>query len=194
MIVEGRDEAYVNIWVKWEEQQGMFNQLALGAATSAGNTLVVLISFLILLLLLKKFAWKPVTEMMEKRSETIANDLDNAKNAKEEASRLATEQQNKLADMQKESAIIIEQAQTNAAKIEKDLLEETKQSIAQMKKQAKMDVEFERQTALDEAKSEISQLSLQIAEKLIGKEIDGQTHAQLVDEFIERLADSNETE
>ncbi|WP_407102706.1 F0F1 ATP synthase subunit B [Desemzia sp. FAM 24101] len=194
MIVEGRDEAYVNIWVKWEEQQGMFNQLALGAATSAGNTLVVLISFLILLLLLKKFAWKPVTEMMEKRSETIANDLDNAKNAKEEASRLATEQQNKLADMQKESAIIIEQAQTNAAKIEKDLLEETKQSIAQMKKQAKMDVEFERQRALDEAKSEISQLSLQIAEKLIGKEIDGQTHAQLVDEFIERLADSNETE
>ncbi|MFL2100312.1 F0F1 ATP synthase subunit B [Desemzia sp. FAM 23989] len=172
----------------------MFNQLALGAATSAGNTLVVLISFLILLLLLKKFAWKPVTEMMEKRSETIANDLDNAKNAKEEASRLATEQQNKLADMQKESAIIIEQAQTNAAKIEKDLLEETKQSIAQMKKQAKMDVEFERQRALDEAKSEISQLSLQIAEKLIGKEIDGQTHAQLVDEFIERLADSNETE
>lgn len=172
----------------------MFNQLAIGAATSAGNTLVVLISFLILLLLLKKFAWKPVTEMMERRSEIIASDLDNAKNAKEEASRLAIEQQNKLAGMQKESAIIIEQAQTNAAKIEKDLLEETKLSIAQMKNQAKMDIEFERQRALDDAKNEISLLSLQIAEKLIGKEIDDQTHAQLVDEFIERLADSNETE
>lgn len=172
----------------------MFNQLAIGAATSAGNTLVVLISFLILLLLLKKFAWKPVTEMMEKRSETIANDLDNAKNSKEEASRLATEQQNKLADMQKESAIIIQQAQTNAAKIEKDLIEETKISIAQMKKQAKMDIDFERESALNKAKNEVSLLSLQIAEKLIGKEIDNQTHAQLVDEFIERLADSNETE
>lgn len=172
----------------------MFNQLAIGAATSAGNTLVVLISFLILLLLLKKFAWKPVTEMMEKRSETIANDLDNAKNSKEEASRLATEQQNKLADMQKESAIIIQQAQTNATKIEKDLIEETKISIAQMKKQAKMDIDFERKSALDKAKNEVSLLSLQIAEKLIGKEIDNQTHAQLVDEFIERLADSNEAE
>lgn len=194
MIVERREEAYVKNWTQWEGQQGMFNQLVIGAATSAGNTLVVLVSFLILLLLLKKFAWKPVTEMMERRSETIANDLDNAKNAKEEANKLATEQQNKLAGMQKESAIIIEQAQTNAAKIEKDMLEETKLSIAQMKNQAKMDIEFERQRALDDAKNEISLLSLQIAEKLIGKEIDDQTHAQLVDEFIERLADSNETE
>lgn len=170
----------------------MFNQLVVGAATSAGNTLVVLISFLILLLLLKKFAWKPVTEMMERRSEAIANDLDNAKKANEEANRLATEQKTKLAGMQKESAEIIEQAQTNAAKIEKDLLEETKVSIMQMKKQAKIDIELERQRALDDAKNEISLLSLQIAEKLIGKEINPETHVQLVDEFIERLADSDE--
>lgn len=170
----------------------MFNQLVVGSATSAGDTLVVLVSFLILMLLLKKFAWKPVTEMMEKRSETIANDLENAKKASEEASRLATEQETKLAGMQKESAEIMEQAQTNAAKLEKELIEEARASIVHMKKQAKMDIEFERQQALDDAKNEISELSLQIAEKLIGKEINQETHVQLVDEFIERLADSNE--
>lgn len=171
----------------------MFNQLVIGSATSAGNTLVVLVSFLILLMLLKKFAWKPVTEMMERRSETIANDLDGAKEAKQKASELVAEQQNKLAALQKESAQIVEQAQLNAARLEKELMQETKASIAQMKKQAKMDIAFEKQQALDEAKTEISVLSLQIAEKLIGKELNSETHAELVDEFIERLADSNET-
>ena len=171
----------------------MFNQLVIGSATSAGNTLVVLVSFLILLLLLKKFAWKPVTEMMEKRSETIANDLDGAEQAQKKANELVAEQQNKLAALQQESSKIIEQAQINAARMEKEMIQEAKDSIAQLKKQAEMDISFERQQALDEAKNEISVLSLQIAEKLIGKELDSTTHAELVDEFIERLADSNET-
>lgn len=171
----------------------MFNQLVIGSATSAGNTLVVLVSFLILLLLLKKFAWKPVTEMMEKRSETIANDLDGAKQAQKKANELVAEQQNKLAALQQESVKLIEQAQVNATRMEKEMIEEAKDSIAQMKKQAKMDIAFEKQQALDDIKNEVSMLSLQIAEKLIGKELDTATHAELVDEFIERLADSNET-
>lgn len=170
----------------------MFNQLVIGSATSAGNTLVVLISFLILFLLLKKFAWKPVSEMLEKREHTIASDLDDAKLANEEANRLKAEQQAQLNQIQSESAGIIEKAHLNAAKIEKELKEEAKTAAVQMKKQAKADIEFERQQVLNEAKNDISQLSFQIAEKLLEKEIDHETHAELIDKFIERLADSNE--
>lgn len=170
----------------------MFNQLVIGAATSAGNTLVVLISFLFLFLLLKKFAWKPVSEMLEKREQTIASDLDNAKLANEEADRLKVEQQSQLSQIQSESAGIIQKAHLNAAKIEKDLKEEAKIATAQMKKQAKTEIEFERQQVLKGAKKEISLLSFQIAEKLLEKEIDQKTHAELIDNFIEGLADSNE--
>lgn len=170
----------------------MYHPFVLGSATSAGNTLVVLISFLILFLLLKKFAWKPVTEMMEKRSQTIAGDLDRAKEASEEAEQLKIEKQNELAAIQSQSAQIMEKSRSNAEKMEKDLVKEAKMSIAQMKEKAKEDIELERQQVLEDTKKDISLLSFQIAEKLIEKELDQQNHAELIDKFIERLADSNE--
>lgn len=172
----------------------MYHPFVLGSATSAGNTLVVLISFLILFLLLKKFAWKPVTEMMEKRSQTIAGDLDSAKQANEEAKQLKAEHQNELASIQSQSAQIMEKARSNAEKLEKALTKEAKLSIAQMKEKAKEDIELERQQVLEDTKKDISLLSFQIAEKLIEKELDQQNHAELIDKFIERLADSNEVE
>lgn len=170
----------------------MYSPLVVASATSAGNTLVVLISFIILFLLLKKFAWKPVTEIMEKRSQTIAGDLDNAKKASEEAERLKAEQENQLTSIQLESARLIEQARSNAAKIEEDLTNETKQSITQMKVRAKEDIELERQRVLEETKKDVSLLSFEIAEKLIEKELNQKTHTELIDRFIERLSDSNE--
>ncbi|SFH69632.1 F0F1 ATP synthase subunit B [Pisciglobus halotolerans] len=170
----------------------MMNLMLLGAVSSAGDTLFVLISFLILLLLLKKFAWQPLTAVMQERANRVASDIDNAEEAKKNANALVAEQQSRLKEAKNESSQIIDQARQASLKIEKEMMTESRAEVARMKEQAKDEIEVERQKTLANAKNEISLLSVQLAEQLIKKELTDKGHAQLIDDFIERLGDSNE--
>lgn len=169
----------------------MFNQLVLGA-TTAGDTIVVLVSFLLLMILLKKFAWKPLMSIMEKREQTIASNIENAEIAKNEAERLAAERQEKLDKTRAEAATVLNKAKASAENTEKELLAAAQQEVLRLKMDAKKEIENERQMALASVRHDVSSLSIQIAEKLINKELTNEGHAELIDQYIERLADTNE--
>ena len=170
----------------------MMNLMLLGAISSTGDTLFVLVSFLILLLLVKKFAWKPLTAILDERENQVASNIDNAEQAKKNAHSLVAEQEEKLQKAKEESSQIINQAKQSSARMEKDLLSQAKDEVARMKEQAENEIEVEKQKTLASAKNEISSISVQIAEKLLKRELDSEGQAELIDEFIGRLAKSDE--
>lgn len=169
----------------------MGSPLIIGQIT-AGDSIVTLVSFLLLMLVLKKVAWKPLMAMMEKREQLIAGNIDDAESKRLEAERLLKEQEQKLEDTRNRASAIIEQARDSADKLEREQLAAAKVEIARLKEEAKKAIELERKQALLSAQNDISRLSLDIAEKLIGKELSNEGHAELIEEYIERLANNNE--
>jgi len=169
----------------------MGSPLVIGQIT-AGDSIVTLVSFLLLMLALKKVAWKPLMAMMEKREQLIAGNIDDAEAKKLEAERLLKEQQQQLEDTRNKSSAVIEKARDSADKMEREQLAAAKVEIARLKEEARKAIELERKQALVSAQNDISRLSLDIAEKLIGKELSSEGHAELIEEYIERLANNNE--
>jgi F-type H+-transporting ATPase subunit b len=169
----------------------MGSPLVIGQIT-AGDSIVTLVSFLLLMLALKKVAWKPLMAMMEKREQLIAKNIDDAEAKKLDAERLLKEQQQQLEDTRNNSSAVIEKARDSADKMEREQLAAAKVEIARLKEEARKAIELERKQALLSAQNDISRLSLDIAEKLIGKELSNEGHAELIEEYIERLANSNE--
>ncbi|WP_373470830.1 F0F1 ATP synthase subunit B [Carnobacterium alterfunditum] len=169
----------------------MGSPLVIGQIT-AGDSIVTLVSFLLLMLALKKVAWKPLMAMMEKREQLVARNIDDAEAKKLDAERLLKEQQQQLEDTRNNSSAVIEKARDSADKMEREQLAAAKVEIARLKEEARKAIELERKQALLSAQNDISRLSLDIAEKLIGKELSNEGHAELIEEYIERLANSNE--
>ena len=139
----------------------MLNQLAIAEVGNAmlGNIIVVSGSFLILLALLKHFAWGPISDILKKREDKIANDLDSA-----------------------------EQSRINSAKME----QEREQQLLASRSDA-ADITVERDSALNSVKDDVAELSLQIAEKILNKELSPEMHESLINQYIEGLGSSNET-
>lgn len=169
----------------------MLSPLVVGQIT-VGDSIVTLVSFLLLMLALKKVAWKPLMAMMEKREQLIARNIDDAESKKLDAERLLKEQQQQLEDTRNKASSVMEQARDTADKLEKEQLAAAKVEIARLKEEARKSIELERKQALASAQNDISRLSLDIAEKLIGKELSNEGHAELIEEYIERLANNNE--
>ncbi|SIO22546.1 ATP synthase F0 subcomplex B subunit [Carnobacterium alterfunditum] len=169
----------------------MGSPLVIGQIT-AGDSIVTLVSFLLLMLALKKVAWKPLMAMMEKREQLVARNIDDAEAKKLDAERLLKEQQQQLEDTRNNSSAVIEKARDSADKMEREQLAAAKVEIARLKEEARKAIELERKQALLSAQNDISRLSLDIAEKLIGKELSNEGHAELIEEYIERLANNNE--
>ena len=163
--------------------------LVLGESTSAGDTIFVLLAFLLLLLVLKKFAWKPLMGIMEERERQISKNIDSAENSRIEANRLAVEGKEKMDETRNEALTILNNARENVERIKRDMLEKAKEDAERIKAEAQLDIEMEKQKAIESVKSDVSQLSMEIAAKLIGKELTSEGHAALIDEYIEGLAD-----
>ncbi len=152
-----------------------------------GDMLFYLVSFIIMALLVWHFVWKPVTQMMEKRAKTVASDLDNAKQAREEATALAAKRQEELKGSQAEAAKIVDQAK-KSAQTQGDQIVATAQADAQnLKAQAEKDAKQAREDALRGAKDEVANLSIEIASKLIQKELNADDQKALIDSYIEGL-------
>ncbi|OJG13525.1 ATP synthase F0, B subunit [Enterococcus asini] len=150
-------------------------------------------SFTILLALLKKFAWGPISEIMKKREDQIANDLDSAEQARVNAAKLEEERQLKLMSSQTEAAEIIKSAKDSGETSRQKILSETKSEVGRLKEKAQADIQLEKEAALTSVKDDVADLSLQIAAKILNKELTPQAHESLINDYIEGLGSQNET-
>jgi F-type H+-transporting ATPase subunit b len=161
--------------------------------TTLGNFLAVSLSFLILLILLKKFAWGTLSGMMKKREDKIANDLDSAEQARLSAEKLEQERTEQLSTTRSEASEIIKNAKESGEAGRQSILNDTKDEVVRLKAKAHSEINEERQQALTSVKDDVADLSIQIAAKILDKELTPETHESLINNYIEGLGSSNET-
>lgn len=146
-----------------------------------------IVSFLILMGLLAKFLYKPLIKILEQRSFQIAQDIENAKRSQGEAKRYAEETHQAL-NMAKEEAIKIkEQARRDADSTRRGMLSEAKKEYISIIDRAKKEIEKETNNARLKLKADISNLSTEVAKKILKREITEKDHERLIDESIREL-------
>ncbi len=170
----------------------MYSTFLLGdAGVQWGDFLFYLIMFIIMLLIVKHFAWGPVTKMMDKRATKISNDIDFAEKARKEAEDLAAKRQTALENSRTEAAGIIDRAKQNGEQQKASIVDAANEEVKTMKANAKKDIQQEKQDALSSVKNDVAELSIKIASKIIQKELTPESQKELVDSYIEGLGKQN---
>jgi F-type H+-transporting ATPase subunit b len=156
-----------------------------------GNVIIVSGAFIILLLLIKHFAWGNITQIFQKRADQIAKDIDEAENSRTKAEQLANQRETELANSRNEATQIIQNAKDSASISRQNMLADAEEEVARKKEQAKSDITQEREEALSSLKGDVADLSLQIASKILNKELTSEGHQELIDSFVSKLGDNN---
>ena len=141
--------------------------------------------FVGLILLLKKFAWKPILTAVNDREEGIKNALLSAENAKKEMQNLQADNQKLLAEARAEREMMMKEAREIKDKMINDAKEEAQAEGVRMIEQAKAAITSEKNAAMAELKSQVSNLSLQIAEKVLRDELSNkEAQTKLVEKML----------
>jgi len=142
--------------------------------------------FVGLILLLKKFAWKPILDAVNEREEGIKNALLSAENAKKEMQNLKSDNEKLLAEARTERDTMIKEAREIREKMVSDAKSEAQVVGQQMIEQAKASIESEKNAAMAELKSQVSTLALEIAEKLLKDELSNkENQTKLVEKMLD---------
>ncbi|ANJ69513.1 F0F1 ATP synthase subunit B [Latilactobacillus curvatus] len=172
----------------------MFSNLIVGASEAyLGDSLFVLVVFIILVALVGKFAFGPVSKMMQDRSDKITNDLDNAARSREDAAKLAAQRATELKNSKSEAVEIVNAAKQNGEKQREGMVKLAQEEVQTLKQNAKKDIEQSRLDALNSVRDDVAQLSIEIASKLIKKELSVTDQKSLINSYIEGLEKQNET-
>ncbi|WKF84816.1 F0F1 ATP synthase subunit B [Lacticaseibacillus pantheris] len=159
------------------------------AGLEVGDMLFDLATFIVLMVLVGKFAWGPVTKMMAKRQEKITGDLDYADQAKSDADKLLAQRQSELQNTQAEAVSIVNTAKTNGQKQSKAIVDAAHKDAADLKTKAAAEIAQSKQDALNGARDQVADLSITIASKIIGKELKAEDQQSLIDDYIKGLGD-----
>ncbi|GJM27418.1 MAG: ATP synthase subunit b [Cyclobacteriaceae bacterium] len=146
------------------------------------------VSFTIVLAILKKFAWKPILQGLKDREDSIKESLSSAEKAREEMAKLKSDNEQLLADARLERDKIIKEALATASNIKEDAKTEASKISGKMIEDARTAISSEKQEAVAEIKRQVASLSLEIAEKLLRKNLsDSKDQRALVDQFINEV-------
>lgn len=153
------------------------------------NIVITIIAFALLYWLLNKFAFGKLFAVMEKRRELVRGQLEEAKQTREQATVYVEEQKEALKQARQDAFEIIEQAKQSSSKQALDLLDQAKADATRMKEEAIRDIESERTRAVDALRGEIGAFSVNIASKLIEREVENNPADQekLVDQYLKEV-------
>lgn len=156
-------------------------------STVLGNSLVIFISFVILLYILTKYAIGPILNMIEKRQQHINEQIDKSQEKLDAATRLEQEVKEMLKQERIKANQILIDANDNAQHIREESLRNTQVEILTMQQVAKQTIEKERTQMMAQLQTQVGQMSVSLAQKIIQREITPEDHQQLIEDFIEGL-------
>ncbi len=155
-----------------------------------GNFILIAGSFILLLVLIKKFAWSNITGIFEERAEKIASDIDRAEEARQKAEVLAQKREDELAGSRKEAKTIIENAKETAEKSKASILADAKLEAGRLKEKANQEIAQNKAEALQSVKGEVADLTISLAGKIISQNLDAHAHKELIDQYIDQLGEA----
>lgn len=152
-----------------------------------GLLLWTIISFVILLLILWKTAWRPIIDVLDSRAEKVRSDIENAEYNRIESEKLLSEHKELIDQAKSESEKIIAEGKSFAEKMKNDILKDAKEEANEVLEKAKREIEIARENAFSEIKEEIIDISTEIASKIIAKSLDPKDQERLVKSNLARL-------
>lgn len=145
------------------------------------------ITFVLLLVLLRKIAWKPILTALDQREAAIKESLDQAEKAKNEAQQILYENQASLSKAAEESKKIVEQGRLYAEKLKDQMLKESKEQAQKIIDEASAEIQRKKDEAFGELKTQVADLVIQAAEKVLGETVDKNLHKKIADKYINEI-------
>ena len=139
---------------------------------------------LILFVLLRIFLFKPLNKIINERTQSIQNDIDSAKKAKSEAEELKEQYESTIGDAKEEAKNILMTAHEDAESERDAIIKKAHEDAEQKVAEADKEIESERKKVLRQAQSEIADLAIEAASKIVGANVDDEKNRRLVDEFL----------
>ena len=168
-----------------QEEPGLFD-------INTGLSVWTLIVFLLLLLLLSRFAWGPILNALETREQNIQGSIDDAARLRKEASDALDEHRLQLREARHEAQLIIAEAKEAAGRLGSELEAKARQESAAIVQRARREIEVERDAVLEAIRKETVGLALAAASRLVRQRLDAREDRELVNDYLSSLADTAE--
>jgi F-type H+-transporting ATPase subunit b len=152
-----------------------------------GISIWTIITFLVLLWLLKKFAWKPLLSALEARRESIRKSLDEAQQARRELEEVNKESARILRNAHVEAESIVVKSRADAERLREELKQKARADADAIVREARRQIETETGRALRQVRSEIADLSIEVASKLIHRNFSKEDNSALIEETLRQL-------
>lgn len=150
----------------------------------ANEFIPALIAFLVIWFVLAKFAWPTIVGMLDKRSETIKNNLEEAEAAKIEAQRSLEEYKQQLADARREAAGILDEARRAGEQVKADITAQAQTQADEMIAKAKKSIEKEKLAAIADLQGSVADLSVAVAGRFIGEGLSDDDQRKLIEKYV----------
>ncbi len=174
----------------------MLNSLMILALASEGGSLIdvnpglifwTAITFILLLLILKKLAWKPILSALSQREDAIKDSLEKAEKAKEEAQKILQENQVSIVKAEEESKKIIEQSRAYADKLKEQMLKDSKEQARKIIEDASSEIDRKKEETFNELKTKVAEIAIQAAEKILSENLNKDSNKKLVNKYIDEI-------
>ena len=146
------------------------------------------VAFALVLFVLNKFAFPKLREAVEAREKQIQSDLEAAERARTEAENEKRQYQQQIADSRGEANRIVEEARQQAEQVRKDLIAKAQAEAEAITTRAQESIAAERASTMQELQATVAALSIQLAEKVVGRSIDANAQKEMVDAYIKEVA------
>jgi F-type H+-transporting ATPase subunit b len=146
-----------------------------------------IVTFLVLVAALAKFAWRPLLEALERRQDAIRKSLDDAQKAKQELERLHVESQRILAAARSEADQILSATRSDANRFREELKQKAQAEATGIVKNAERQIELETARALQQIRTEAVDLSVAIASKLLERNLTKEDNERLIEETFKQI-------
>jgi F-type H+-transporting ATPase subunit b len=160
-----------------------------GLGINLGYLISQIINFMLLLVLLRIFLYKPIVNMLDRRREKIKSDLAEAETARSQAETAKQEYEKQLEEAREERRSILAQAKEQAEKTREEILAKARTEAQELVSRTEEDMAALRSQALSGAEDQIVELALAAAGKLVGESLDDKTHRRLIQDFISEVGD-----
>ena len=153
--------------------------------------LAQLLNLFIQVYFIKRFLFKPINEILEKRKAMADAEISDATKAKEEALAMKESYEQDMEQARNRAGEILENAKKTASAQSEAMISEATASAAAIKEKAQKDIEQEKKKAMSEVRDEIGGIAMEIAGKVIEREINEEDHKKLIDEFISNVGEAS---
>jgi F-type H+-transporting ATPase subunit b len=153
------------------------------------NAIYQILAFGVLLLLLKKFAFGPIMDMMEKREQHVADQISSAEKNREESEKFLAEQREAIQEARQEAKEIVENSKKMSDQQANDVLENARKEAERMKQNALAEINTEKEQAISALREQVSTLSVLVASKVIEKELDEKEQEKLIQDTLKEVGE-----